>query len=187
MQIMKKQAAKKRQLSQQLLVSQLTGMIVFERRDMRPVGIIKHIIFRPENLQVAFFGCQLSDGICYIRADHTAPLAGFLTVQGSECFGECDDFIREKRTFEQDCRLLGYKALDENEKKLGVVENCSIKLSTMTVDRIYVRRPLPQNIMQSSLVISTSAVIEVQPKEKTVIIRSNGKVVRKAAIKPVAA
>lgn len=188
MRYMKKRTIKKRQLSQQLLLSQLTGMIVFERRDLRPVGIIKNVIFRPENLQVAFFGCQLGDGLCYIRADQTAPLAGLLTVPGAECFGECDDFIREKQTFEQDCRLLGYKVIDDSGKKLGVVENCSIKLSTMTVERIYVRRPLPRNIMQSSLVIGVSAIIEVQTDKRTLLIQANGKAaIRKAVIKPATA
>lgn len=187
MQIMKKRTTKKRHLSQQLLLSQLVGMIVFERRGLRPVGIIKSVIFRSENFQLAFFGCLVGDGVCYIRADHTAPIEGLLTVQGVECFGESNDFIREKQTFEQDCRLLDYKVVDSSGKRIGAVEDCSIKLATMTVERIYVKRPLPHSIMQSSLVISTSAIIDVQPYKKTLVIQSTGKAPRKAMVKPATA
>jgi sporulation protein YlmC with PRC-barrel domain len=187
MQIMNKRTTKKRHLSPQLLLSQLIGMIVFERRDLRPVGIIKSVIFRAENFQVAFFGCLVSDGVCYIRADQTAPIEGLLTVQGVECFGESNDFIREKQTFAQNCQLLGYRVIDSGGKKFGTVEDCSIKLATMAVERIYVRRPLPHSIMQSSLIISTSAIIDVQPHKKTLVIQSTGKAHQKAMVKPATA
>ena len=182
MQVMKKQP-----LGQQILLSQLKGMIIFDRHDLRPLGLIESVIFRSKNLQVAFLQCLSGGSTNYIRADQTAVVKNLLTIPGAECFGEKEDFIREKTTFEQDCRLLDYKVCDMSGKKLGNIEDCSIKLPLMNADRLYVRRPLLKSLHQGSLILPTTAIQDIQPDKKLLVVQSEVAATKKAAIKPLAA
>lgn len=181
------QNMKKRSFAQQFLISQLKGMIIFNRQDLRPLGIVEGAVFRHENLHVAFFQCMVGGTTQYIRADQTAVLKNLLTVQAAECFGDEEDFIREKTTFLENCRLIGYKVCDANGKKIGHVEDCSIKLPLMTADRIYIRRPILKSLHQGSLIIQTSAILDVQPKKQLLTIQSEQKSVKRTAVKPITA
>lgn len=182
MQVMKKQS-----LGQQILLSQLKGMIIFDRQDLRPLGLIESVVFRSKNLQVAFLQCLSGGSTNYVRADQTAVVKNLLTIPGAECFGEKEDFIREKTTFVQNCRLLDYKVHDTGGKKLGNIEDCSIKLPLMIADRLYIRRPLLKSFHQGSLILPTSAIQDVHPDKKLLIVQSEVGASRKAAIKPLTA
>lgn len=178
---------KKRILGQQLLISQLCGMIIFDRHTMRPLGIIEGVIFRRENLQLAFLQCLVAGDTSFIRTDQTIVFKNHLATQGIECFGEKDDFLRDKITFSDDCRLIGYQVCDTNGVKLGQVEDCSVKLPLMHTDRIHIRRSFLKNLQQGTLIIQTSAITDVIPTRKLIIIQSEAKAYKKATIKPATA
>lgn len=181
------QSMKKRALGQQLLLSQLRGMIIFDRRELRPLGLIEGAIFRRENLQLAFLECLVAGETNFIRSDQTAVVDNLLTAQGIECFGEKADFIRDKVAFSDNCRLISYKVCDTNGSKIGQVEDCAVKLPLMHMDRIYVRRPLLKSFKQSLLVIQASTISDVIPDKKLIIIQSEMRSFKKTAIKPATA
>lgn len=174
---------KKRFSGQQFLVSQLRGMIIFNRHDLHPLGIIEGIIFRRENLHIAFLKCIVAGSTNFIRADQTSVLKNLLTVQGVESFGEKEDFIREQATFTDNCTLLNYKVCNTDGKKIGNVEDCSIKLPLMIADRLYIKQPLLKSLQQGSLILKTTAIQDIQPDKKLIIIQSEVK----AIIKPLTA
>lgn len=181
------QVMKKRPFGQQILLSQLKNMIIFDRHDLRPLGLIEGVVFRHENLHIAFLQCLVGGNTNFVRADQTAVVKNLLTVQGIECFGDEEDFIREKATFEENCRLLDYKVHDLSGKKLGNVEDCSIKLPLMIVDRLYIRRPLLKSFQQGSLILQTSAIHEIEPKKKLITVQSEIKAQKRTSAKPLAA
>ncbi len=181
------QDMKKSVLGQQFLLSQLKGMIIFDRRELRPLGLVEGVIFRREDLRLAFFQCLVAGDVNYIRADQTAVVKNLITTQGPECFGEKDDFVREKTTFAENCRILGYKVRDTSGIRLGHIEDCSVKLPLMYVDRLYVRRPLLKSFQQGLLVIQTSAITDIQPENKLIVVHAAMKQLKKTIINPAAA
>jgi len=167
-----KKARKKRQLGTQCLASQLGGRIIFDRHDLRGLAIVEHMVFRAEDLGLAYFVCRAADiSKAYIRADQTSVFGKYLATNDVANFGEADEFVRDQHVINDDCRLMGYRVVDTRGHHLGKVNDVSVSMVHLQVSRLHVRPPLLRSLHSTNLVIARSAVVEVRPEKKTVTVQ----------------
>jgi sporulation protein YlmC with PRC-barrel domain len=167
-----KKARKKRQLSTQCLVSQLRGRIIFDRHDLRGLAIVEHVIFRAEDLGLAYFTCRAADiPKAYIRADQTTIFGKYLATNDVANFGEADEFVRDQHVITSDCQLTGYRVIDTLGHHLGKVNDVSVSMAHLQVSRLHVRPPLLRSWKSTNLVIARSAVVEVLPESRTITVQ----------------
>lgn len=167
-----KKARKKRQLSTQCLASQLRGRIIFDRHDLRGLAIIEDVIFRAEDLSLAYFVCRSADiPKAYIRADQTTIFSKYLATNDVANFGEADEFVRDQHVIVSNCRLAGYRVIDTRGLHLGKVDDTSISMAHLQVSRLHIRPPLLRSWNSTNLVIARSAVVEVLPESRTIRVQ----------------
>lgn len=166
----------KRDIGSQCLLSQLAGRIIFDRHDMRPLGIIEYVVLQASDLSAAYFVCRTTDlSRAYIRTDQTAMIGKHLSTNDAANFGEPDDFVRDHEIITADCRLLGYKVENADSVRLGRIIDVSISLPHMQIMRLHIKPPLIHSWRATNLVIARSAILDIDLKKQLVIVESSAK------------
>ncbi len=173
----------------QQLGSGLINLPIFERSSLMPIARIRKLVFRPENLQLAY--CEVFRGdetrVTYVRADNLAPLNGWLTVGNEDDFGELDDYIRDHELLTKPCGLFGFRVKDTLGKNLGIVADFSLALPDFRLTRLYVKKPLWQRWRGEQHILPKSHITDVQTDKKLIIVQPLTKPVKQAAAKAIPA
>lgn len=90
---------------------------------------------------------------------------GFVLARDFKSLTEIDDVVRIKKVIEDDVNILGAKVETESGQKLGKVENATIDLKLLALEKLYVNPPLSISFLSTQLIIPSAKIIEIQKKK----------------------
>lgn len=162
----------------------LIGSNVLLFQEKAQVGPAADVIIDPEN--GAFLGISVLDPVekkkKVIPASEIKGVGDkFILARDFKSLTEIEDVIRVKKTLDEKIEILGSKVETESGQKLGKVENATIDLKLLCLEKIYVNPPLSISFLSKQLIIPSSKIIEIQ-KKKIIVTDEFAKEKKKVAM-----
>ncbi|MSR68561.1 hypothetical protein EXS66_02130 [Candidatus Saccharibacteria bacterium] len=157
-----------------ILISSLVGKKVFSVHDGACVAVASSWLINKDNLKIEIIIVKLvgNNSERYIlTSDILMGLPGHITIRSQDDIMETEDLIRQRELIKSKYTLLGAKVMTRSGVKVGTVKDFAYDLSNWHLTKMHIRAGFPQRILQASLIIDRSAVIEV--KGSTVIVKDS--------------
>lgn len=161
----------------------LIGSEVLLSQERAQVGPVSDVIIDP--LDGAFLGISVLDSVEKVKKVIPAIEikgigSGFVLVRDFKSLTEIEDVVRIKKALETQIKILGSKVETESGQKIGKVENATINLKMLALEKLYVNPPLSISFLAKQLIIPSAKIVEIQ-KKKIIISDEFAKAKKKAA------
>ncbi len=176
-------------LTMQVLVSRLTHAWLIDVSQARPIGEVRRLIFDPEKLVIRYVAVAHPGHkeVLYARGDHIQWKSQMLMIQSVNLVGTVEDFVRDQDLLKTGGTPIGYKVIDEAKQYIGLIHDLSFSSQTGRVERLFVHPHWWQRLHHTERIVARSAVRDVLPDKRTVIIRDSRSKVRSTGVEPVPA
>lgn len=145
----------------------IIGSTVLLFQERAQIGPAADVIVDP--VDGAFLGISVLDSV--EKRKKVVPASeikgfgpGFILIRDFKSLTEIEDVVRIKKVIEEDIKIIGSRVETESGQKLGKVENATIDLKLLALERLYVNPPLSISFLSTQLIIPSAKIIEIQKK-----------------------
>ena len=164
-----------------LLVSEfLLNATVLSLRTGGVIGETTGYLINPNNLKVEGFWCNYiatSHPLILLEQDIRDISTKGILVNDHDVLSEPEELIRLKDILQLNFTLLNKSVETKNKEKVGKVKDFSIETKSYYVEKLYVTKPIYQNLAGGQISIDRNQIIEV----------TDNKIIIKELLKPVKA
>lgn len=157
-----------------VLGSKLNGTPIMGLQTGTKLASTKAPIIDPSNLKILAYeveGPLLVDNPSYIRIADIRELSDIgMIVDSNEEFITIDDVISIKKICELNFNLIGLSVIDDNNTKLGKVNDFIVDTVSFIVQQLSVKRGIMKSLSETDLLIHRSQILEISDSQ--IIVKS---------------
>lgn len=148
------------------------------------LGSVKEVIINPANGNFLGFAVKAMGKEMVVPTNEIKMIgSGFVMVRDFNSITDPKDVVRIKETLDFGAKILGEGVQTECGQKLGKVNNATLNLKTMALDKLYVSGKLSIRVIAKELLISAEKIVEI--KKDLIIVSDDFAKVRKPRVVPV--
>jgi len=156
----------------QKLASEFTNTIIITRREQAVLGELEDIILNPKTKVAIGISFKLVGGKKETLVANTSDIVGlgtnFIMLESADNASPPEEIIRLKETLDLDIHLIGSRVVDENGRHLGKVNNFSVNLKNMRLERLYITSSSLVKILAKDLIIQANSILKIEKDLVTV-------------------
>lgn len=146
------------------LSKHITDLPVMSLRTGGKVAQTTRVIINPNNLRIEGWYCQDSlshQTLILLAKDVRDFVPQGIAVNDHEDLSEPTELVRLQKILELDFELLGKSVVTNHKRKLGKVSDYAFDAGSMTIQKIYVSRPVYRSLTDGQLIIDRMQIIEI--------------------------
>lgn len=149
------------------LSKNITNLPIVSLRTGHRVGTASYPIINPANLQIEAWYCYDS----YDKKQLILPASEVreivkqgMAIDDHDAMTEPDDLIRLKPVLEVNFQLINKKVVTKHHRRIGKVDDYAVDSMDLSIQRLYVNRPLYKSLADGQISIDRSRIVEVNNK-----------------------
>lgn len=131
-------------------------------------------VVNPHNLSILAYrvvGPHLDHDPSYLRTADVREVGSLgMIVDSSDEFIEPEDIITDKKIYDLNYELEGKHVVDDQDNKVGKVNDYVIDIESFVIQQLVVKRPLLKSLTDDELLVHRSQIVEVT--DDTIVIKS---------------
>ncbi len=147
-----------------ILASALLRLPIISLQTGEPIGMTRELILDPSDLRVVAMLCNATgkgEESVLMMGDARQVAQDCLIVNSENELTEPADVVRLQPLLHERFKPIGRHVITDLGRKLGTVDDYTINLDTMHLQKLYVKQSLLQSFMGSSLIIDRAQIIDV--------------------------
>lgn len=132
-------------------------------------------IVNPNNLKIEGFYCQdptnRKNNLVLLNQDVRDIIPQGIVVNDSDVLTDASDLVRLKEIISYHFELIGKPVVDTNGKKLGKIEDYSVDVESLYIQKLYVAQSMFKSFTGGNLGIDRGDIVEIT--EKKIVIRES--------------
>ena len=129
-------------------------------------------IINPNNLKIEGWYCEdnfSKKHVVLLAQDVRDFVPQGLAVNDHDVLSDPEELVRLREILELEFKLIGKQVVSNHKRRLGKVGDYSLDPDAMTVQKIYVTRPIYRSLTDGQLTIDRSQIIEIN--DKRIVVR----------------
>lgn len=135
------------------------------------IGTVEDAVINPNNLKIEGFYCQEQKSRktrILLSQDVRDIIPQGIVVNDQEALTDPSDLVRLKSLIDLNFKVIDKHVITTDKQKIGKVNDYSVEIDGLFIQKLYVTQPLFKNLGGGNLVIDRSQIVEVT--NRTIVI-----------------